>query len=410
MSEATARTAFENTPRSSRRLAPLFAPGSQAYTGGSQASTPMRASYLTADEEGDRNDSPSYGSRRMARNVSRQEVGTRDTLQIVRKWGVTFSGKRDSSAEEFLTRVREFRRGSPLSDDEMLGALPFLLADKALQWHRLHEDIFTSWQDFAQAFRRRFGGVNFQTRIRDEARKRTQGTDESLADFLMNIRLISKHLDPPYSMAEEMKLVYNNLHPRYRANIGREEFDSFSELERLDELSVASQAMSRTYVPPPSPEESLLPKLAYQLKARSSSWMAATEDEVSQYGKASLKSEGVPKRKTKGFDERMFITIKIRGQNVEALFDPGSCRTYLGGQALEKFPGMLTQAEKGKKFKVVYPNGNVEETGGSLFMCMGIDGGNETIEARVAPSFEYECVFVLRPEQKARVVWILDVR
>ena len=29
-SEASARTAFENTPRSSRRLAPLFAPGSQA--------------------------------------------------------------------------------------------------------------------------------------------------------------------------------------------------------------------------------------------------------------------------------------------------------------------------------------------------------------------------------------------
>ena len=53
----------------------------------------------------------------VARNVSRQEVGTRDTLQIVRKWRVTFSGKRDSSAEEFLTRLSEFRRGSPLSDE-----------------------------------------------------------------------------------------------------------------------------------------------------------------------------------------------------------------------------------------------------------------------------------------------------
>ena len=189
----------------------------------------------------------------MARSVSRQEVGTRDTLQIVKKWGVTFSGKRDSSAEEFLTRVREFRRGSPLSDDEMLGALPFLLTEKALRWHRLHKDAFASWQDFAQTFRRRFCGVNFQTKIRDDARKRTQGADESLADFLINIRLIFKHLDPPYSMAEEMELVYNNLHPRYRANIGREEFDSFSELERLGELFEASQAMSRTYVPPPLP-------------------------------------------------------------------------------------------------------------------------------------------------------------
>ena len=94
-----------------------------------------------------------------------------------------------------------------------------------------------------------------------------------------------------------------------------------------------------------------------------------------------------------GFNERMFITIRIRGQNVEALFDPGSCRTYLGGPALEKFPGMLRQAKKGTEAKVVYPNGNVDEPGGSLLVCMGIDGVSETIEVRVAPSFEYECVF-----------------
>ena len=78
-----------------------------------------------------------------------------------------------------------------------------------------------------------------------------------------------------------------------------------------------------------------------------------------------------------GFDERMFITIKIRGQKVEALFDPGSCRTYLGGPVLEKFPGMLRQAKKGTKAKVVYPNGNVDETGGSLLVCMGIEGVND---------------------------------
>ena len=47
------RTAFENTPRSSRKLAPLFTPGSEAYAEGSQASTCTRASHLTTDEERD---------------------------------------------------------------------------------------------------------------------------------------------------------------------------------------------------------------------------------------------------------------------------------------------------------------------------------------------------------------------
>ena len=94
-----------------------------------------------------------------------------------------------------------------------------------------------------------------------------------------------------------------------------------------------------------------------------------------------------------GFDERIFITVKIRGQNLKALFDTGSYCTYLGGPVLERFLGMLRQAKKGTKAKVVYPKGNIEETGGTLLVCMEIDGVNETMEAQVTPSFEYECVF-----------------
>ena len=70
-SEASARTAFDNTLRSSSRLTSFFAPGSEACTDDNQASTSTRASYSTADEEGDRNDLPSHESRPMVRYVSR---------------------------------------------------------------------------------------------------------------------------------------------------------------------------------------------------------------------------------------------------------------------------------------------------------------------------------------------------
>ena len=61
--------------------------------------------------------------------------------------------------------------------------------------------------------------------------------------------------------------------------------------------------------------------------------------------------------------------------------------------SVKKFAGMLRQAMTGTKAKVVYLNGDVEETEGTLLVCMIIDGVNETIEARVAYPFEYECVF-----------------
>ena len=41
----------------------------------------------------------------------------------------------------------------------------------------------------------------------------------------------------------------------------------------------------------------------------------------------------------------------------------------------------------------MYPNGKVEETEGTSLVCMGIGDVNETIGARAAPSFEYECIF-----------------
>ena len=119
-----------------------------------------------------------------------------------------------------------------------------------------------------------------------------------------------------------MESVYNNLHPHYRVNIGREDFDSFSELERLGELLEASQAMPWTFLPPPPPEESLLPELAYQPKPRSSSRMAVTEHEVSQDGKASLKSERVPKRKTKGRREKTAAMVSPRQGSQPSLAQP----------------------------------------------------------------------------------------
>ena len=50
---------------------------------------------------------------------------------IVTKWNINYSGKRDSSAEEFLMRVEECRRGSCLTDEGLFRALPFLIKPPA---------------------------------------------------------------------------------------------------------------------------------------------------------------------------------------------------------------------------------------------------------------------------------------
>ena len=196
-------------------------------------------------------------------NLSSHITPSVNVLECVRKWNISYSGKKDSSAEEFLTRVQECRRGSALSDNALLEAMPHLLKGGARHWFRLLEDQIKTWPEFVRAFRKRFVGVNFQFKIKEEARRRTQGKDEPISEYLQNLRLILRRFDPPISEREQLQLAYCNLHPQYRASIPHREFGSFEELETAGELYEASLAMAKTYLPPPCAEDSVLPELAY---------------------------------------------------------------------------------------------------------------------------------------------------
>ena len=114
-------------------------------------------------------------------NLSSHGTSSVNVLERVRKWNISYSGKKDSSAEEFLTRVQECRRGSALSDNSLLEAMSHLLKGGTRHWFRLLEDQIKTWPEFVRAFRKRFVGVNFQFKIKEEARSRTQGKDEPIS-------------------------------------------------------------------------------------------------------------------------------------------------------------------------------------------------------------------------------------
>jgi len=72
---------------------------------------------LPMDKEGSRTSPPCHG----------------ETMNLVRKWGVRFTGK-DPLA--FLERVEELREGYGLSHEQMLRCLPELISGEPLLWYR----------------------------------------------------------------------------------------------------------------------------------------------------------------------------------------------------------------------------------------------------------------------------------
>ena len=102
---------------------------------------------------------------------------------VVKKWGITYSGDKRTSVDNFLARLEEGRAVSFLSEEELMIALPFLLDGLALQWFIQNKSSWPTWVHFRAAFRARFGDINYQWRLDDEVTSRVQGEDELTADY-----------------------------------------------------------------------------------------------------------------------------------------------------------------------------------------------------------------------------------
>ena len=103
---------------------------------------------------------------------------------VVKNWGITYSGDRRTSVDNFLARLEEGRAVSFLSEEELMIALPFLLDGLALQWFRQNKSSWPTWAHFRAAFRARFGDIKYQWRLDEQVAGRVQGEDESTADYL----------------------------------------------------------------------------------------------------------------------------------------------------------------------------------------------------------------------------------
>ena len=110
----------------------------------------------------------------------RREI--QDLSRFVYDCQISFSGKSGASVEDFLTRLEECRGIIPISDDDLLRALPLLLKVVALLWFQISDDEWRNWPEFKTAFRRRFGNYDIAARFRKQIFIPTQGPKGSVDD------------------------------------------------------------------------------------------------------------------------------------------------------------------------------------------------------------------------------------
>ena len=152
---------------------------------------------------------------------------------VVKNWGVTYSGDRRTSVDNFLARLEEGRAVSFLSEEELMVALPFLLDGLALQWFRQNKSSWPTWAHFRVAFRARFGDINYQWRLDEQVAGRVQGEDELTADYLTCLQGLYQKFERPVSLIEQMDRAYMNMRPELKRAIRRHEFRDYDQLTTL---------------------------------------------------------------------------------------------------------------------------------------------------------------------------------
>ena len=182
----------------------------------------------------------------------------------MRRWNLRFSGARDEDPEDYILKIIEGRSVIPVADEVILRLLPFFLSGIALSWFRSNRFRWRSFGQFAAAFRSRFGDSDFQFELRQEVHRRTQGEREPVADYLTCMIALFDRLEPRMTEAEELSYAHRNLLPRLQLAIPRGGAVNLTHLKQLAVSAEKTYRVAKAYKPPPTPERSLLPSLAYR--------------------------------------------------------------------------------------------------------------------------------------------------
>ena len=182
---------------------------------------------------------------------------------LMREWNIKILGARQEDPDAFLIRIEEGRSLVPICGSDLLRVMPFFLSGIALNWYRRLKSLWRTYADFAHACRARFSDPDFQFELRQEIYGRTQEERESVSDYLICMRVMFDKLSPPLSESEEISYAHRNLLPRLHLALHRADARSFPQLKYLPMNAEKGYWIAKAYRPPPNPDRSFIPELAY---------------------------------------------------------------------------------------------------------------------------------------------------
>lgn len=152
----------------------------------------------------------------------------------------SFDGK--SCPRSFLQRLEEFSYSRSISEDLLCKHAFEIFTGQALHWFRFQHlrNSKLSWKDIRALLIKDFGLHDYDYKLMEAIRKRTQGSSESIIVYVSIMFGMFSRLKRALSEEEQLEILLHNIRPCYSM------FVTFKNATTVDELVSTCQAYEQT--------------------------------------------------------------------------------------------------------------------------------------------------------------------
>ncbi|KAM3962339.1 LOW QUALITY PROTEIN: uncharacterized protein ACR2FA_003575 [Aphomia sociella] len=342
---------------------------------------------------------------------------------VVHKLNCRFNGK--TCIKAFLQRLDELCLSRGVSEIRLFNSAAELFTEEALCWYRGIRSEVNSWAELKALLLDEYLPADYDHRLLQEIRSRTQGADESIVNYLSIMQNYFSRLSQPLPNQEKLNIVLFNIRPFYTSQLALTPIDSWSELKQQCRLLECARQRSGNFIEPPRVTSSYLaPDLGYRNHKLPVSEVTAVQNatartctKCSTTSKPTLKAKVSKKRgqgnRQSGYkyfsankkctnpnskgqqsnvksvdvhsDVRPFLKIDVSGIDCRGLLDSGSEISIIGNDILKYFTGLATVHESPDIKFIKSANGSSSPVTGYLFLPVTVEGRTAIIKFYVVP-------------------------
>lgn len=170
----------------------------------------------------------------------------------VKDWDCRFSGDgTGQSINAFLENISAIRRARNTSRRDLFRQAIDLFEGPALSWYKSIRRDVDSWDEIVNLLREEFEPEDYEDRLWEEIRNRTQGREEKVGAFIVTMKNYFARLPNLPSEKKMLKQIQKNLTPFFQERLALESVKTIEQLRKLCKQIESCRERVNNYRPPP---------------------------------------------------------------------------------------------------------------------------------------------------------------